>query len=340
MSHLNLNSNYYDCNATDDIGMEPRLLEYIKKKEFFKNNKIDGSLLEKEFAITKNDMAKIKAYIKGDKKKYSINHTDIIDYSKAQFPSSEFKKDPRMERIKEKQKRETEASEQRHDYRIISKSFDMYRSDRPFASASGNDFSKSTFHPNDWFKSSRDEMVKEDMKNDYFDPNSFKTTNTYTSNTNIPNLKSKYNSYLDYNTQLDSKNHTIDDIIGKIDSYSNKSEFVEYRENPSNLNIQIKSQRDSENNYRAIPLMSNSNVTGYQNQHGIRDMDVDSYMRFGSTPIRGGKSIGYPSVMEHSFSYITPDIQDPNHVVMDRGIPSRAANKEIARPQYRRDPMR
>lgn len=333
-----LDSNYYDCNKNDNLGLEPRLMEYMKKKQFFRENNIDPSLLEKEFAITKSDLNKIKAYMKGDKEKYSNSHTDMIDYSKAQFPSDEFKKDPRMDRIKAKQKRENDASEQRHDYGIISKSYDMYRNDRPFASASGNDFSKSSFHPNDWFKSSRDEMVERDLQNDFLSSgkSSFSENNTYV------NPRSSYNGYLDSHTTISNNSHTIDEILGKIDSYKKNSEYIPKRENPMdiNYNLNIKSRRSTENNYKPLPFMSNSNLVDAPPNGGIRDMDVDSDMRFGITPMRAGKSLGYPSVMEHSFSYITPDIQDPNHVVSDRGIASRGFNKETARPLLNRDPMR
>lgn len=342
-----LDSNYYDCNKDDEIGLEPRLLEYIKKKKFFKENRIEVEFLDKEFAITNADILKIKAFMKGDKKNYVNGHSDIVDMSGATFPSSELKKDPRLERIKAKQRKETEANEQRHDYGIISKSYDMYRNDRPFASASGNDFSKSSFHPNDWFKNSRDEMIDNDINNNFGSrmsgsKNSFSNSNTYV------NPKSTYNGYLDKNTTVRQDNHTIDEIIGKLDTYAKQSEKIPRRENNMEYMGQINvnydrsnSKREYENNYRAMPFMSgNSNLINESNNNQTRDIDVDSHMRFGNTPMRAGKSLGYPSTLEHAFSYISPDIQDPNHVVMDRGIPSRAFNKETARPSSSRVPMR
>ncbi len=340
-----LDSDFYDCNKNDDIGLEPRLMEYIKKLQFFKENGIDTSLLKREFAITEIDISKIKAYQKGDKSKYSNCHTDMVDFSKAQFPSSELKKDPRLERIKAKQRKETEASEQRHDYGIISKSYDMYRNDRPFASASGNDFSKSDFHPDEWFKSSRDEMVEPDSQYDLRHNSAFSNSNTYV------NPRSSYNGYLDNKTVVNSDKHTLDDIIGKLDTYTKQSEKIPKRENWMDVDYKVTMPNcnsnksvSRENNYQPVPLkqasIGNFNNQMNQNDNKTRDMDVDTYMKFGETPMRAGKSLGYPSVLEHSFSYISSDIQDPNHIVMDRGIPSRVFNKDIARPSLNRGPMR
>jgi hypothetical protein len=88
-------------------------------------------------------------------------------------------------------------------------------------------------------------------------------------------------------------------------------------------NASCSEKRELENNYRAVPYMSGP---------GNRDIDVDTFVRFGSTPSRGAKSLGYPNPIEHYFDYISNDIQDPNHVVNRRGLPSRMFNKETARP--------
>lgn len=314
-------SDYYDCTKNDEMMMEPRLLEYIKKKKYYKENGIQSEVLDQQYAITKSDIARIRDYIKGENNKVSDeSHRDFIDPSKASFPSSEFKKDARLERIKAKQQREHEASEQRHDYGVISKSYDMYRTDRPFASASGNDFKKSDFNPNNWLKNSKDEVMKE-----YDSPpkRSFSKTNTYV------NPKSSYNSYLSNDTTIDNSDtkHTIDEIIGDLNSYSQRDRNYE----------RYSRKKENENNYQAVPFMK-SGENGVADNLS-RDIDVDTMMRFGTTPLRAGKSLGYKNVAEHSFSYISPDIQNPDHHVMDRGIPSRAFNKEVARP-FRRDPVK
>lgn len=341
------NSNYYDCNKDDELMIDPRLMEYMKKKKFYEENNIESKFLDKEFAISKTDIIKIKSYLKGDKKTYDQSvHRDFIDPSQSTFPSSEFKKDPRFERIKIKQKKETDANEQRYDYGIISKSYDMYRNDRPFASASGNDFSKSNFHPNDWFKNSREEMLIKDEKIEFeklnkpFNKKSFANTNTYV------NPKSNYNSYLSNDTIINNDNHTIDSILGQLDTMKRETTRIPYRENEMDLDFKrilpnnrsgYNQKTEYENNYQPVPFMQNG-------ENGIRDnltrdIDIDTFMRFGTTPLRAGKSLGYPSTMEHNFNYISPDIQNPDHVVMDRGVSTRAYNKDIAR-SFKRDMMK
>jgi hypothetical protein len=315
-------SDYYDCTKNDELMMEPRLLEYIKRKQFYKENGIESEVLDRQYAITKTDLTRIKNFLRGEKDTTNEDtHRDFIDPTKASFPSSEFKKDARLDRIKAKQQKEQEASEQRHDYNVISKSYDMYRNDRPFASASGNDFKKSGFHPNEWLKNSKDEMQNE--YNDKPARKSFSQTNTYV------NPKSSYNGYLARNTTINNKDngHTIDEIIGNLNSYADRDrKYSNYSR-----------KQENENNYQPVPFMRNGENGVADNLS--RDIDVDTLMRFGTTPLRGGKSLGYKSVAEHSFSYITPDIQNPDHVVMDRGVPSRAFNKETARP-YNRKPVR
>lgn len=327
-----LNSNYYDCNMNDDLGLEPRLLEYIKKKKFFKENNIEVDFLDKQFSISKNDLTKIKAFMKSDKKNYIDSHTDMVDMSTATFPSSHLQKDTRLERIKAKQKKETDANEQRHDYGIISKSYDMYRDDRPFASACGNDFTKSNFNPNDWFKNSKDEISEPNYQDYKLNTVAKSNKPLYETNTYV-NPKSSYNGYLDSNTIVNSNNGTVDEIIGKLDTYTNTN---------TQTNT-FNKKKEYENQYQAVPFMTNnSNLIDSSNNfnQNNKDVDVDSYMRLGNTPLRAGKTLGYPSVMEHSFSYISSDIQDPNHVVMDRGIPSRVFNKETVKSSTYRTPMR
>lgn len=314
-------SDYYDCTKNDELMMEPRLVEYINKRKYYKANGIQSDVLDQQYAITKADIARIKKYLKGEKEQNSNEtHKDFIDPTKAVFPSDEFKTDVRLDRIKAKQQKEHDAKEQRHDYGVISKSFDMYRSDRPFASASGNDFSKSSkFDPNSWLNNSRDECEIRHSERSIKSAKSFRKTNTYI------NPRSLYNGYLEPNSHIDNSDnkHTIDEIIGRMDSYGKRdNDFTRYS-----------NKKENENNYQAIPFMTNGENGVTDNL--TRDIDVDTMMRFGTTPLRAGKSLGYKNVAEHSFSYISPDIQNPDHHVMDRGMASRSFNKEFARARKR-----
>ena len=336
-------SDFYDCSKDDDIMLDPRLSEYLKKKRYFRDNGIEMHQLEKEFNITDKDSMRIRAYFRGDNKNYNnTKHQDLIDPIEADFPSSKFKKDARLDRIKKKQVMEEEASNQRKNYGLMNRGYDMYRSDRPFASAYGDDFKKSEFHPKQWFEeSNRDEFDSHsnewfqnsrDANNDW-NPHvardnkpkkSFSKSNTYT------NPRSKYNGYLPNESSISHDPHSIDSIIGELDSYAHKVNSPYGRLNEMDLDHKVvlpngncSNRRETENNYRSVPYMSGV---------GNRDIDVDTFVRFGTTPSRGSKSLGYPNPIEHHFDYISDDIQNPDHVVNERGLPSRMFNKETARP--------
>ena len=97
----------YD-DSEDDVMLEPRLLEYIQKKKYYKQNSIDVDTLNKDYNISKPDMIKIRAYLRGDKNTNYASHQDFVDTSDAVFPSDQLKKDPRLKRIKENMKIHTE----------------------------------------------------------------------------------------------------------------------------------------------------------------------------------------------------------------------------------------
>ena len=51
--------------------LEPRLAEYIKKKQFYAQNDIEPVVqLEQEYSISEYDKKTIRSYLKGDTKKY------------------------------------------------------------------------------------------------------------------------------------------------------------------------------------------------------------------------------------------------------------------------------
>jgi hypothetical protein len=55
-------------NASDPLTFDPRLLEYLRKKQYYTSNNIQPCIpLEKEYAITNNDIIKIKRYLNRDK---------------------------------------------------------------------------------------------------------------------------------------------------------------------------------------------------------------------------------------------------------------------------------
>lgn len=347
---------YYDCTKDDDIQMEPRLTEYIKTKKYYHKNRISTDNLEKKFDITKNDMIKIRSYLRGDKK-YINENKDLIDVGKASFPSESFEKDARMDRIVKKQQKTEEAKEQKNNYGLISRGFDMYRSDRPFASAMGDDFSKSKFNPNQWFEDDSNSMrQKKTQKNvrfmedtkmsNYKNPNRANVNNTkqnslYENNTYV-HPQSTYNGYVGDNTVVDSNMNNVKKIIGDVKTYRNKIGANSYQTNRHDTddvfgdnNPFKRNKCEAENNYMNIPLQNGFG----QNDFGS-DIEVDTYMRFGDTPSRGAKSLGYPNPVDHYFDFISNDLQTPEHTMSMRGVASRLSNTEIARPENKRRIMK
>lgn len=311
---FNSTSNYYDYSKDDNISIEPRLLEFIKKKKYYNDNDIANDTLDHEYMITSQDMIKIRSYLRGDKKTETNKYQDFIDTTSSDFPSQKIKKDPRFDRIKQKQQRDSDAQVQRHNYGSISRTFDMYRKDRPFASALGNDFDKSDFHPNEWMHESRMERP--------FNPNESNGDNIsgaglHSSNTYV-HPRSKYNGYIGDNTMLENDQKTINNMIGNLNTYKKRIDNTNFLDS----SLSSDSFRENENNYNPVPYMGNG--------VGSNDIDVDTYVRYGTTPSRGGKSLGYPNPMEHYFEYISNDIQVPEHTVSQRGMPSRLLNKETA----------
>lgn len=302
------NSDFYDCETNDTILLEPRLVEYIKKKKYFQENEIYNETLDKEFLITSNDMMKIRAYFRKDNNKKSYDpekYKDFVEVLNSTFPSTDLKKDPRFDRFKIKQQLNKDAKIQRHNYGIISREYDMYRNDRPFASVYGNDFRKSQFHPNEWLNNKKKKKSV-----------SFNETNTYVHPKSIYNgylakesLSKSNNNSFEKELTVDNDPYSVDAIIGKLNNYNHTI--------PKKYN-----KKDIEINYKSIPCIE---------KNELKDINIDTYVRFGETPSRKSKSLGYPNPAEHYFEYISPDIQDPDHVVNNRATSSRSFNKKTAR---------
>lgn len=295
------NNEIAEFEKSTNIDLEPRLVEYIKKKQFCKENNIKDPLIEKEYGITKNDLEKLTRY-----KKTQVSFEDYIDTRKHKNKSILDRPDKRLEKIKEKQRRDTDANKQRNNYDIMTRKYDMYREDVKFSSASGNDF-QSRFDPGVWFEN-------HDEYNDT-NPNIAKITDMRKryANTNVyTNKPSKisYKNYLPHGSNIDSSpDYSLDEIIGKLDEYKKMTSC------PYSLKTTTRNEEDRQ-------CMEE------------KDSNTDNYLTYGSGQIRVKKSRGYPNPVEHYFNYISDDIQDPAHVVLDPGMPSRMFNKDIPR-QYK-----
>jgi hypothetical protein len=273
-------------NSTHKMDMDPRLTGYLKKKQYYKKNNIDSSNLENEFGITKDDLMKIRAYLRNDKVDH---HSEFIKIGVSSFPSEKFASDPRFERMKKKTDKEKEALASKSNLKHLEKEYDMYRKDRPYASLTNNDFSSFT-EPLFMQESRDDRMYNPNVSTLPFSDKkqSMSKNNTYV------HPKSRYNGYLDNQFRINSD--VIPDVTTKFDDGEGGSKIFG------------RTMSDMRSN--------------------LSDIDTDTFIRFGETPSRSKKSLGYPSTFEHQFDYISDDLQMAEHTVSNRGMPSRVYNKE------------
>lgn len=367
--------------SDDQMLLEPRLVEYLDKKKYYEENNIESQIsLEQMFQISNNDIKIINKYLKGKKRLYKKQDGwgDFVDQSDASFPSSDFKKDKRFERLKNKMKKDKDAQYYRHNNEIVRNTYDMYREDRNFASMMGDDMSNlyNRERIDDMFIDTNNAKFKEtskrrtdDIKRLEKNPHRYRTrfendepsnyfslnSRDFVDNDNKlihPKLERQYNyppkiQYNDYLQPEDlNRNHlglkanlphkpTIKKIIGELESYRKVGYDRDTTDFSSRMNFDSdilptyskKRFTSRENDYMAVPYMNGD----------IKDVDVENYIRYTSTTTKA-KSNGYENPFDHYFQYISSDIQDPNHVVMDNnrgGVPTRLFNKEFARPKKR-----
>jgi hypothetical protein len=336
--------NLFNDNDGSSISFDPRLREYIEKKRYYAENDIEPVVpLESQYNISDVDRRIIRSYMKGDIKTYDRRvkrSSTMVDPSNQKFPSSEFEYDHRFDRLKKKLERERAAQGQRQNYGIMQQKYDMYDSDREYASPVGND-------RNGYFDRRRSNDFPSDDR-DYKD-DLLMDSREFVDNPHLLKHPSRKNMYhhpprIQYNVRqqladsgyrrrgrgLDHDSN-ISNIIGNLDTYSKKVNRTYNYSSDMDLDSKVVTpymnckKYGGENSYTSVPYMTGGN---------IRDVDVESFIKSG-IPSRGSRSLGYNNPAEHYFQYISDDIQDPDHVVMDRGVPTRLLNKQLARPKKR-----
>lgn len=143
--------------------------------------------------------------------------------------------------------------------------------------------------------------------------------------------KINYNNYVSPMTVNGGlpHNHSTMDIIGKVNNsnkyldrtYDYTNDYVDKDTKRYLSKMKTGTQRETCNNYQNVPFM-------YGN--GMADVDLETSMR-GGIRDSSKKSIGFKNTFEHNFSYISSDIQDPNHVVNSRPQSTRGANTETVK---------
>ena len=328
-----------------NLDLEPRLVEYLKRKKFYEEKDINTVSLERQYQISKYDLKIISEYQSKDKKDCDLGdpgerqyiqrrvknydeNTDLIDCSKARFPSNNIH-DPRLERINEKMKRERDASQHKSNTNNLKDTYDMYR--RDFSSTTSRDFDNEFSLDN-----VRDEMNT--GLNCNFEANSpsnvhelinSTTTNQY--NSPKPKIQNHYAPEIEYNQRQHLQRP------GNQDKQFNFGSGYTYRK-PETPQFQRGNTFDVDNKVN-IPTNNcrKSDLNALYNNVGggeMKNIDYENYVKYGY-PTSKARSLGFENPAEHSFHFIDSDIQDPKHVIFDRPISSRLDNKATARSKNR-----
>ena len=341
---------FKNIDLDNNLTFEPRLQEYLKKLTNYKKNNIEpSSNLEREFNITREDKLKIKAFLSGKKDIYSIDSQDKYTPNEDTgfaIKFDDYKKDPRYERMQQKIQRDKDANNNKYSYGNGSEITGCI-SNTSNTSKTGN---ISNFM-NDI------EYQKNQEANQFLDAKPF-VSDHYLNVRNNKNVRTyeafppkiQYRQKLHYSQDQDARNvipheHNVDDLIGKLDSYRNHTNTIyqysadmdtENKISIPNINSNNKKYLNT-SNYQAVPLRGNGvNLIG-----GTRDVDLENCLMKG-LPERNAKfkSLGYPNYSDHSFQYISKDIQDPNHTVLPfarGGINSRNENNFKQAKPYNRE---
>ena len=318
--------------------IEPRLLEYINRKRYFKQNQINCDTLEREYMITMKDRQLINAYLTKNKALQKDLSKDSqcefieVPISKQPLPSDDYKYDKRFDRLKRKIQKEKQALNIKEDISNLSRNYDLFSC--PVASIGGNNMLNSTIDKDgdkDFNRVFQDLNLGDNSINNF--SGSMPCKNKYFVNENQDPLLRKhkpphiqynqvvydnqYNSYLNHQPSLDNVSEKINKYQNKINnSEDNYNSDRNYNNNVLQSNPCKKEQMmDS---YKYVPEM-----TGGE----LKNIDIENYMKY-STPSSKAKSLGFENPTSHYFQYIDEDIQDPSHVCFERPQMSRLSNKQ------------
>jgi len=328
------------CN--DGIMLEPRLMEYLNRKKTYRDNDIDSCVsLEKTYSISKDDKRRISQYMKGKRNLYTSNKLNLdshfINPSKNKFVTLEDKSkslDPHMVRLQQKMQKHRDANTSRRNF----SGMDGVYQDTPYDFSGDNMYGRPTATRNT--NSHTDDDYLLDLQNEelFDNPNYIhhpkrRSNMTYHHEPKVSMNNRLFTRDLGYSRKDMEHKQTVDKIIGEFDSYANQQGNSLYRCTEVDMNnrkfipnVSSNYKRGHTTKYQAVPYMSGNNP---------RNIDMANSLQYGVNS-RAGKQFGYRNPTEHYYNYIDKDIQHPNHVVNDRGLPSRAYNKTRARP-YKRD---
>ena len=378
--NFNFNNIVQQQNTSDDrlnnmicdnnIMLEPRFQEYLKKNRYYKDNNIEPTIsAEKEFQITNVDLRLLRSFLNGNKKVYNKKVYNKLNESKTQskpsFPSSKFKDDKRVPKI---EKSKTHFNQPQNKGMFVPDKHERHYDDvvKPGSSImmDSRDFPEYVYQGNGFDSSATRFNPRLDPK---IDPG-HEDKNKYESQFRIPpnpykreNRDSRKESKVDLYRGIDPRNNQIisdlsdddfdlDNNYSTVESEYNNSSNSRYGNDqmPSYSsasemdfdhkvvipNMASRSKKDLSNgNYRFEP---------YYGKGALRNSDLESDLVRGmpSSRVRN-RSYGYRNPDENYFDYIDEDFRYDSVEPWERGgLPTRLENKSLAKNrEYKRDIM-
>jgi hypothetical protein len=337
------------------MNLEPRLQEYLQRRSFFKNNDMDTKLLEKQYMITQNDKQLMNMYLnKNISKKKDLEKNMYCDFievpkEKPKDPNDEFRNDKRFERLRNKVEKEKAANMGRNDISELSRNYDLFN-DNGIASMGGNfnspyesntNNNKSNYSYNNKFNyndtNDNDNDNNENNDDNYFNkafPQKLQNNVTkFKDNSyhykrqeevhHIPKIQYKQRTYDDQYDSFMSHTPTLDNIVGDISSYKNKVN------NTYNFNsdAEFGGVRFNKNDCKQADYDRMYGKVGEMTGGELKNIDIETYIKYGS-PTSRAKSLGFENPVDHHFSFIDSDIQNPDHIINERPQLSRLSNKQ------------
>ncbi len=298
-----------ECNQ---VSLEPRLQEYMKKKKLYKDNNIATDIpLEQTYQITKDDIRILRAFFTGRK--------DMYDQGNAEFNE--------LNRVKENKKQFFESKSYRdNDPRVLkpkNNSANQYAKNcGMFVPDEGGSYYENSSKPIN--SNSSLPLDARDFCSDFGDDQ----RNRYI----LSDLSLEGNSNMPSNLSMNA-------CYGNFKS-SNKYPSDNYGVDPSDTRISYDKLGD-ERIWSGKNKRTNLNTFGYRletfntdNPNNKSHVEKETELLCG-TPIHTQKSYGYRNPQEHYFDYIDPQLQHDStnlYDFMERGGEStRGSNKAPAR---------
>lgn len=322
------------CSYETDNSMmlEPRLQEYIKKKKYYKKNKIKPCVEpEKEFQITDRDRRLLRDFISNGKDMYRTDVAKLDDGYKDKrhnyFPSKSFRKDVPNKKFSDRPVNRgmfypdddtAYYDEDAPPSRLIGDS-------RDFCKGSGFNIDNTRFDP----------------RNDAKINSGVEKYNKYSSQYRVDPTSNSKICYSNLDNKIVADNYrliddTVENILEKRNRYGTRSEAQFSDKSDMDLKskvvvpkISVKSKSCSTSDYRLMQFPHDDNVDEL-------DMLIENDMIRGM-PTRTLKSYGYRNPDEHYYQYVDDEFQNSSLPFPRGGVSTRRENKKMAKQGYHRE---